>query len=82
VSTPLRPANRSLTAIDGAIALIAVLLIVQMWLLTATVEAFLAGHHEVALPAAIVSALLFGACFALHLFIDRADRASRQPPRR
>lgn len=80
MSAPVRPANRSLTAIDGAIALIAVLLIVQMWLLTATLEAFLAGHHDAALPAAIVSAVLFGACFALYVFINRADRASRQPP--
>ena len=79
MSAPVRPASRSLTAIDGAIALIAVLLIVQMWLLTATLEAFLAGHHGVALPAAIVSAVLFGGCVALYLFIDRADRASRQP---
>jgi hypothetical protein len=81
MSAPVRPPNRSLTAIDGAIALIAVLLIVQMWLLTATLEAFLAGHREPALPAAIVSALLCAACFGLYLFIDRADRASRQPPR-
>ena len=52
-----RPPTRGLTAIDGAIALIAVLLIVQMWLLTATLEAFLAGHRGPALPAAIVSQL-------------------------
>jgi len=31
------------TAIEGAIGLIAILLIVQMWLLTATLAAFLAG---------------------------------------
>jgi len=68
VSTSARPRSRSLTAIDGAISLIAVLLIVQMWLLTATLESYLAGHHDAALPAA-------------YLFIGRADRASRQPPR-
>ena len=39
----MRP-QRGITAIDGAIALIAVLLIIQMWLLTATLEAYLAGH--------------------------------------
>ena len=71
--------GRGLVSIDGALSLIAVLLIVQMWLLTATLEAFLAGHHGVALPAAIVSAVLFAGCVALYLFIDRADRASRQP---
>ena len=79
MTTAGRPPTRGLTAIDGAIALIAVLLVVQMWLLTATLEAFLAGHHGPALPAAIVSAVLFGACFALYLFIERVDRSSRRP---
>lgn len=79
MSDPARPANRGLTAIDGAIALIAILLIVQMWLLTATLEAFLAGHQQVALPSAGLSLVLFAACFALYLFIGRADRASRRP---
>ncbi len=81
MSTPVRPRSRSLTAIDGAIALIAILLVVQMWLLTATLESFLAGHHDAALPAAAISAVLFGACFGLYLFIGRADRASRPPTR-
>jgi hypothetical protein len=76
-----RPPNRGATAIDGAIALIAVLLVVQMWLLTATLEAFLAGHREPVVPAALLSALLFGACFGLYLFIERIDRASKQRPR-
>jgi iron-sulfur cluster repair protein YtfE (RIC family) len=48
-----------LTALDGAIALIAFLLIVQMWLLTATLEAYIAGHAEPILPAAIISGLIF-----------------------
>ena len=77
---PLRtpPARRSLTAIDGALALIAILLIVQMWLLTATLESFLAGHHEGVLPAMIVSGLLFAACIALYLFIEGVDRGVRR----
>lgn len=36
--------RRGLVAIDGAMALIVILLIVQIWLLSATLEAFLAGH--------------------------------------
>jgi hypothetical protein len=77
-----RPPNRGQTAIDGAIALIAVLLVVQMWLLTATLEAFLAGHREPVVPAACLSALLFGACFGLYLFVERVDQATRaeRPP--
>jgi predicted Co/Zn/Cd cation transporter (cation efflux family) len=65
------------TAMDGAMALIAVLLIVQIWILSAALEAFLAGHRETALPAAIVSGLLFLICFALYLFVERIDRNSR-----
>jgi hypothetical protein len=71
--------GRGLTAIDGAIALIAILLTAQMWLLTATLESYLAGHHEVAAPAAVVSLLLFAACFGLYLFIERVDRDVRRP---
>jgi hypothetical protein len=76
-----RPPNRGLTALDGAIALIAVLLIVQMWLLTATLEAFLAGHHETAVPAAALSGLLFAGCFGLYRFIERVDTGVRRPTR-
>ena len=79
---PLRPPERrGLTAIDGALALIAILLIVQMWLLTATLESFLAGHHEGALPAAVVSAVLFLACVGLYLFVEGVDREERRGPR-
>lgn len=67
------------TAIDGAMALIAILLIVQMWLLTATVEAFIAGHDEAILPAAIISALIFAACGGLYIFIRRIDVTLRTP---
>lgn len=70
--------RRGLTAIDGALSLIAILLIVQMWLLTATLESFLAGHREGVLPAALLSAVLLAACFGLYLFIRGVDREERK----
>lgn len=66
--------RRGLTAIDSAILLIVILLIVQMWLLTATLESYLAGHVGVALPAALCSGVLAAACGALYLFIRKIDR--------
>ena len=69
--------KRGLTAIDGALALIALLLVVQMWLLTATLESYLAGHHEVVLPAAIISGLMFLVCAGLYLFVRRIDNEAR-----
>lgn len=74
------PERRGLTVIDGAVSLIAILLIVQMWLLTATLESFLAGHLEGVLPAAIGSGLLFLSCFGLYLFIEGVDRETRRRP--
>ena len=71
--------RRGLVAIDGAMALIVILLIVQMWLLSATLEAYLAGHAGAAVPAAIFSGLLFSACLALNLFVDRVDQGARRP---
>jgi len=70
--------GRGLVSIDGALSLIAVLLIVQMWLLTAALESYLAGHHETALPAAILSAVLFAACLGLYLFVEAIDAEVRR----
>jgi len=58
--------------------LIMVLLVVQIWLLSATLESFLAGHREAAIPAAIISGLLFFACLGLYLFVDRIDTEIRK----
>ena len=69
--------RRGLAGIDGALALIVVLLIVQMWWLTASLEAYLSGHHDSALPAAIVSGILFALCLLLFSFIRRVDREGR-----
>jgi hypothetical protein len=59
-------------------ALIALLLVVQMWLLTATLEAYLAGHSEPIVPAAIISGVIFAACAGLFLFIRRIDSNVRR----
>jgi hypothetical protein len=76
--SPQPPQNRGLTAIDGAMALIVILLIVQIWLLSATLESYLAGHREAALPGAILSGILFLVCFGLYLFVDRIDAEVRK----
>lgn len=70
--------GRAVVSIDGALALIAILLVVQMWLLTAALESHLAGHHETAVPAAIVSLVLFLASLALFLFVDALDAEVRR----
>jgi predicted Co/Zn/Cd cation transporter (cation efflux family) len=72
------PQNRGLTPIAGAMSLIAVLLIVQIWLLSAALESFLAGNRHSALPAAIFSGVMFLICLGLYLFVDRVDSEVRR----
>ena len=74
--TPLGQ-KKGLTAIDGAMALIAILLVVQIWLVIATLETYLAGHYETVLPGAIISGMILLSCFGLYLFIERMDAEVR-----
>jgi hypothetical protein len=71
--------RRGLVAINGAITSIVILLIVQIWLLGATLETLLAGHAGAVLPAAIFSGLVFLGCLALNVFVTRLDQESRKP---
>ena len=59
-SNDLPPQNRGLTAIAGAMSLIAVLLIVQIWLLSAALESFLSGNRH---TCAAGGHILRSACF-------------------
>jgi hypothetical protein len=72
MSNPSRRRRR--VAIDAAMAMVILVLMVQMWLLTATLEAYLAGHHGVAVPALLSSAALFGVCGFLYRLVLRVDR--------
>lgn len=72
---PHRARARRRVAIDAALLFVIVLLMTQMWLLTATLESYLAGHHEVALPGVLVSLALFLLCLFLYLLVVRLDRA-------
>ena len=69
--------GRGLTAIDAVTALIVLLLVVQIWLLSVTLDTFLAGHTETALPAAIASGVLCAVCLALYRFARRVDKEAR-----
>lgn len=78
MNRPLSQRNQGLTAVNGVMALVIVLLMVQVWLLSATLDAFLAGHRDAAIPGAIVSGVLFLACFGLYQFVLRLERQSRK----
>ena len=68
-----RARGRRRVAIDAAMLLVVLVLVVQMWLLTATLESYLAGHHRVALPALLSSLALFAVCWFLYRLVLRID---------
>lgn len=72
LSNPARRRRR--VAIDAAMIMVILVLMVQMWLLTATLESYLAGHHDAALPGFIVSIVLFAVCTFLYRLVLRIDR--------
>jgi hypothetical protein len=73
----LPPQTRGLTVISGAMSLIAVLLMVQIWLLSAALESFLKGDLHASLPAAVCSGIIFLICLGLYVFVDRIDSDMR-----
>jgi hypothetical protein len=66
--------RRRITALDGVAALLILLLTVQVWLLSATLDAYLAGHSDAALPGAISSGIIFTSAAGLYWFVRRIDR--------
>ena len=66
--------RRRRVAVDAVMLLVILVLIVQMWLLTATLESYLAGHHGVAFPALLSSLALFAVCGFLYRLVLRIDR--------
>ena len=76
LSNPARRRRR--VAIDAAMVMVILVLMVQMWLLTATLESYLAGHRGVALPGLLLSLGLFGVCAFLYRMVLRIDRVKER----
>ena len=72
--------RRRRVAIDAVMVFVIVLLMTQMWLLTATLESYLAGHTGAALPALILSAVLFAICVGLYRLVVRLDKMPEGTP--
>jgi hypothetical protein len=76
--TYFTPEEISRRHVRRAVALVMILLMVQIWLLTSTLESFLVGQRETAVPAALISGLQFLACMEIYLLVDRLDREAHK----
>ena len=62
------------TIVFGILSLAIMLVVLQLWLLTATMNAFLAGQEGVIIPAAVASIICFALNAGLLSYIYRMER--------
>ena len=70
---PLSQQERS-TIIYGILCVVLMLVILQLWLLTATMNAFLGGDNTVVWPAALASLVCFGLNLGLLRYLYRLEQ--------
>lgn len=66
--------HQKTTIIFGILSIVLMIVILQLWLLTATMNAFLAGQENAILPAAIASIVCFALNAGLLSYIYRMER--------
>ena len=66
--------NQKTTIVFGILSIVLMMVVLQLWLLTATMNAFLAGQERVILPAAVASIVCFLLNVGLLSYIYRMER--------
>jgi hypothetical protein len=84
MATPARGFTREqrTTIVYGILGFVVVLVVLQLWLLTATMNAFLGGDRAVVLPAALVSTGCLALNAGLLRYLRRLERAATRAPAR
>jgi len=62
------------TIVFGILSIVLIMVVLQLWLLTATMNAFLAGQDRVVIPAAIASIVCFALNAGLLSYVYRMER--------
>lgn len=70
-----RTRSQRLSIIYGILAVIVVLVVMQLWLLTATMNAFLGGNQKIVVPAAWASFFCLALNVGLLRYLIRLDRS-------
>jgi hypothetical protein len=66
--------EQRLTMIYGILCVVLVIVMLQLWLLIATMNAYLGGDHSVIFPAALASLICLGLNAGLLRYVFRMDR--------
>lgn len=65
--------SQRMTIVNGILAIVVLIVILQLWLLTATMNAYLGGDDAVTMPAAIASLVCLGLNAGLLRYLYRLD---------
>lgn len=65
--------DQRLTIINGILFVVILIVILQLWLLTATMNAFLGGDTSILVPAAVASIVCLGLNAGLLWYLYRLD---------
>lgn len=68
------PRQQKMTMVFGILSIVVIMVVLQLWLLTATMNAFLAGQERVIVPAAIASIICFLLNAGLLSYLYRMER--------
>ena len=75
MSTPRRfSRDQRLRILAGIVSIVVLIVVLQLWLLTATMNAYLGGDRGAALPAAAASSVCFVLILGLLRYVYRLDR--------
>ena len=80
----MKTRQQGLILFTAILWLIGIVVVIQLWLVSAALDALLGGETQVLVPAAVASGLLFllnGGLLLLVVQFDRRWRASRQEER-
>lgn len=69
--------SQRMTVIYGILSIVLVIVILQLWLLTATMDAYLGGDGSVPLPAALVSLTCLGLNIGLLRYLYGIGKRNR-----
>jgi hypothetical protein len=65
--------SQRMTILMGILCIIGVIVILQLWLFTATMEAYLGGNDAVVVPAALASLICLGLGLGLRSYLRALD---------
>jgi hypothetical protein len=72
--------HQGLTLFTAIAWLIGTVVVIQLWLVAAALDALLGGETRILVPAAVASLVLFLLNAGLLLFVLRFDRRVKRPP--